>query len=43
VIVLITAFGADEVVERAIAMGACAALDKPFELGRLVDAVFGTV
>jgi DNA-binding NarL/FixJ family response regulator len=40
-IVLMTAFGTDEVVERAIALGATTVLNKPFELGRLLDAVFG--
>jgi CheY-like chemotaxis protein len=39
--VLMTAFGSDEVVERAVALGACAVLNKPFELGTLVDAVYG--
>ncbi|MBY0493400.1 MAG: response regulator [Cyanobacteria bacterium] len=40
-IVLMTAFGTDEVVERAIALGACSVLHKPFELGALVAAVYG--
>lgn len=40
-IVLMTAFGTDEVVDRAIALGVCSILYKPFELGRLVDAVYG--
>lgn len=40
-IVLMTAFGTDEVVERAIALGAVTVLNKPFELGRLIDAVYG--
>jgi CheY-like chemotaxis protein len=40
-IVLMTAFGTDEVVERAIGLGAQAVLNKPFELGSLVDAVYG--
>ena len=40
-IVLMTAFGTDEIVERAIALGACSVLHKPFELGALVDAVYG--
>ena len=40
-IVLMTAFGTDEVVERAIALGVCSVLTKPFELGEHVDAVYG--
>jgi CheY-like chemotaxis protein len=40
-IVLMTAFGTDEIVERAIALGACSVLHKPFELGALIDAVYG--
>lgn len=40
-IVLMTAFGTDEIVERAIALGAESVLNKPFELGALVDAVYG--
>jgi DNA-binding NtrC family response regulator len=40
-IVLMTAFGTDDVVEGAIALGACSVLNKPFELGALVDAVYG--
>jgi len=40
-VVLMTAFGSDEVVERAIALGAATILSKPFELGTLVDAVYG--
>lgn len=40
-IVLMTAFGTDEVVERAIALGAVTVLNKPFDLGRLIDAVYG--
>ena len=40
-IVLMTAFGSDEILERAIALGACSVLNKPFELGTLVDAVYG--
>ena len=40
-VVLMTAFGSDEVVEHAIALGAAAILRKPFELGTLVDAVYG--
>ena len=39
-IVLMTAFGTDDVVERAVALGACSVLNKPFELGKLVDAVY---
>jgi two-component system, NtrC family, response regulator AtoC len=40
-IVLMTAYGTDEIVERAIALGVEAVLNKPFELGTLVDAVYG--
>ena len=40
-IVLMTAFGSDEILERAIALGACSVLNKPFELGTLIDAVYG--
>ena len=40
-IVLMTAFGTDEIVERAIALGAESVLAKPFELGALIDAVYG--
>lgn len=40
-IVLMTAFGTDDVVERAVGLGACSVLNKPFELGKLVDAVYG--
>jgi DNA-binding NtrC family response regulator len=40
-IVLMTAFGSDDVVERAIALGASTVLAKPFEMERLLDAVFG--
>ncbi len=40
-IVLMTAFGTDDIVERAIALGACSVLNKPFELGKLIDAVYG--
>lgn len=40
-IVLVTAFGTDEILERAIELGACTVLNKPFELGALVDAVYG--
>lgn len=40
-IVVMTAFGTDEIVERAVALGAQAVLNKPFELGALVDAVYG--
>jgi CheY-like chemotaxis protein len=42
-IILMTAFGSDEIVERAIALGAKAVLNKPFELGTLVDAVYRVV
>ena len=42
-IILMTAFGSDEVVERAIALGVDAVLNKPFELGTLVDAVYRAV
>lgn len=42
-IVLMTAFGTDEIVERAVALGALSVLNKPFELGALVDAVYGVV
>lgn len=38
-VILMTAFGSDEVVERAIALGAQTVLYKPFALGTLVDAV----
>lgn len=40
-VILMTAFGSDEVVERAIALGAQSVLHKPFALGTLVDAVYG--
>src|SRR5688572_28847477 len=40
-IILVTAFGTDEILERALALGACTVLNKPFELGALVDAVYG--
>ena len=40
-IVLMTAFGTDEIVERAIALGTGSILHKPFELGTMVDAVYG--
>lgn len=40
-IVLMTAFGTDQILERAIALGACTVLNKPFELGALIDAVYG--
>jgi CheY-like chemotaxis protein len=36
-----TAYGTDEVVEKAIALGAVGVLNKPFELRSLVDAVYG--
>ena len=38
-VILMTAFGSDEIVERAIALGAHTVLYKPFALGRVVDAV----
>jgi DNA-binding NtrC family response regulator len=41
VIVLMTAYGTDEVVERAVALGASTVLAKPFAMERLLDAVFG--
>jgi two-component system, NtrC family, response regulator HydG len=40
-VILMTAFGSDEVVERAIALGVETVLHKPFALGTLVDAVYG--
>ncbi len=40
-VILMTAFGSDDVVERAIALGAQTVLLKPFALGTLVDAVYG--
>jgi DNA-binding NarL/FixJ family response regulator len=40
-IILMTAFGTDEITERAIALGGKTILNKPFELGTLVDAVYG--
>lgn len=40
-VVLITAFGTDEIVEHAVALGAVTVLTKPFEFGRLIDAVYG--
>ena len=40
-IVLMTAFGTDCVIERAIGLGVETVLAKPFELGKLVDAVYG--
>ena len=40
-VIVMTAFGSDEVVERAIALGAQTVLDKPFALGTLVDAIYG--
>jgi CheY-like chemotaxis protein len=39
--ILMTAYRNDEIVARAIALGAQKILDKPFELGTLVDAVYG--
>ena len=40
-IVLMTAYGTDEILERAVALGAATVLNKPFELGTLIDAVYG--
>lgn len=40
-IVLVTAFGTEDIVERAVGLGARSVLNKPFELGDLVDAVYG--
>jgi DNA-binding NtrC family response regulator len=40
-VILMTAFGTDEVLEQAIALGAATVLDKPFELSELIDAVCG--
>lgn len=40
-VVLMTAYGTDEVMERAVALGAATVLNKPFELGSLIDAVYG--
>src|SRR5688572_18317228 len=40
-IILVTAFGTDEILERAMALGAVTVLNKPFELGALVDVVYG--
>jgi DNA-binding NtrC family response regulator len=40
-IVLMTAFGTDDVVERAIALGVQNVLQKPFEMDQLVEAVDG--
>jgi DNA-binding NtrC family response regulator len=40
-LVLMTAYGTDEVMEKAIALGAVSVLNKPFELRSLVDAVYG--
>lgn len=41
-VVLMTAYGSDDIVERAVALGATSVLNKPFELGALIDAVYGT-
>jgi DNA-binding NarL/FixJ family response regulator len=38
-IVVMTAFSDDDVVEKAIALGARTVLNKPFALGAVVDAV----
>ena len=40
-VVLMTAHGTDDVTEKAIALGAASVLNKPFELGALIDAVYG--
>ena len=40
-VILMTAFGSDEVVERAMTLGAETVLHKPFALATLVDAVYG--
>lgn len=40
-VILMTAFGTDGVVERAISLGVQTVLHKPFALGTLVDAVYG--
>lgn len=40
-VILMTAFDSDEIVERALALGAETVLHKPFALGTLVDAVYG--
>ena len=40
-IVLMTAFGTDEVVERAITMGVGGVLRKPFEMSDVITAVYG--
>ena len=40
-ILLMTALGTDQILERAVGLGACSVLHKPFELGALVDAVYG--
>jgi DNA-binding NtrC family response regulator len=40
-VVLMTAYGTDDVIERAIALGAVSVLTKPFELGSLIDALYG--
>jgi DNA-binding NtrC family response regulator len=40
-LVLMTAYGTDDVLERAVALGAATVLNKPFELGSLIDAVYG--
>lgn len=41
-IVLMTAFGTDDVMERAIAMGVDGVLRKPFEMVDVIKAVYGT-
>ena len=40
-IVVMTAFGTDDVIERAIALGVQNVLRKPFEMDQLVEAVHG--
>lgn len=40
-VILMTAFGTDDVLEHAIALGATTVLDKPFELKELTEAVCG--
>ena len=40
-IILMTAYSTDDIVARAIALGGKGVLDKPFELGTLVDAGYG--
>ena len=40
-VVLMTAYSTDDVLERAVALGAECVLPKPFELGALIAAVYG--